>query len=75
MRQQVPGEYETGWGGNRLAISVQACNRSAGLRRDEMELAKQELKEKARTLRTAVTMTAIAVILGIIALFTLDAPW
>jgi uncharacterized membrane protein YqjE len=46
---------------------------SAGLVRDEIDLAKKELQEKAKTLRTGIIAIAAGAILAIIALFTLDA--
>ena len=46
---------------------------SAGLVRDEIELAENEIREKFKSLRTGIILTAIAVLFGIIALLTLDA--
>ena len=74
MRQEAPKTTETyaeretfGDLLSRLATS------SAGLVRDEIELAKQEVREKAKSLRTAAIILAAAAFLGVIALFTLDA--
>ena len=74
MRQEAPrttetyGERETF--GDLLSRLASA---SAGLVRDEIELAKQEVREKAKSLRTALITLAVAAFLGTIALFTLDA--
>jgi len=46
---------------------------SAGLVRDEIELGKQEFREKAKSLRSAILTIAVAVCLAFISLFTLDA--
>jgi uncharacterized membrane protein YqjE len=74
MRQEIPKITETlvereSFGDllSRLATA------SAGLVRDEIELAKQEFREKAKSLRIAMIIIAIAALLGTIALFTLDA--
>jgi len=49
------------------------ANHSAALVRDEMALAKQELRESARSLRLGVTMLAIGALVGLIALAALSA--
>jgi uncharacterized membrane protein YqjE len=74
MRPEAPrsGEFkqeQESFGGllSRLASA------SAGLFRDEVDLAKQEMREKVRSLKTGVIAIAIAVLLGMIALLTLDA--
>jgi uncharacterized membrane protein YqjE len=46
---------------------------SAGLVRDEIDLAKQELREKTKSLRSGAMIAVIGAIVGIIALLTLDA--
>lgn len=51
----------------------QLTDHSAALVRDEMALAKQELKESARSLGRGVVMLAIGSFLGLIALATLAA--
>ena len=45
---------------------------SAGLVRDEVELAKQEIREKVQGVRTGVVLAAIAALLGMLALFALE---
>lgn len=45
---------------------------SAGLVRDEIELAKQEMRERADSLKKGVLGVAVSVVLGILALGTLD---
>ena len=74
MRQEVPKTTETfaereSFGDllSRLATA------SAGLVRDEIELAKQEFREKTKSLRAGIISLAVAAFLGTIALFTLDA--
>lgn len=73
MHQNAPREYkqaeQESFGEllSRLAMAL------AGLVRDEINLARQEIREKIKLLRTGMIMTAIAVLLGFIALFTLDA--
>jgi len=49
------------------------ANHSAALVRDEMALAKQELRESVRSLRQGVTMVAIGALVGLIALAALSA--
>lgn len=46
---------------------------SAGLVRDEIDLAKQEMREKIKSFRTGIVLVSIAALFGIIAIFTLDA--
>jgi uncharacterized membrane protein YqjE len=74
MRQEAPKTAETSaeresFGDllSRLATS------SAGLVSDEIALVKQELREKAKSLRSGIATIAVAAFLGTIALFTLDA--
>lgn len=51
----------------------QLANHSAALVRDEMDLARQELMDIARSLRRGVTAIALGVLVGLIALATLAA--
>lgn len=51
----------------------QLANHSAALVRDEMALAKQELRESIRSVRLGVTTLAIGALIGLIALATLTA--
>ena len=51
----------------------QLANHSATLVRDELALAKQELRESIRSLRSIVTLVALGAIIGLIALATLAA--
>lgn len=51
----------------------QLANHSAALVRDEMDLARQELMDIARSLRRGVTAIALGVLIGLIALATLAA--
>ena len=51
----------------------QLANNSAGLVRDEIQLAKQEMSEKVSTLRSGITITATGLVIGFIALLTLTA--
>jgi uncharacterized membrane protein YqjE len=46
---------------------------SEGLVRDEINLAKQEVREKIRSLKTGILRIAVAVVLGMIALVDLNA--
>lgn len=74
MRQEVPRETEIGMERESFGdLLSRLATASAGLVRDEIDLVKQELREKAKSLQTGVIMAAIAAVLGIIALFTLDA--
>ncbi len=74
MRQNIPEETEIGVERESFGdLLSKLATASAGLVRDEIELAKQELREKVKSLQTGVIMATIAAILGIIALFTLDA--
>jgi uncharacterized membrane protein YqjE len=74
MRQDIPRGTEVGaeresFGDllSRLATAL------SGLVRDELDLAKQEMREKVASLRLGIILAAVAVLLGMIALFTLDA--
>lgn len=51
----------------------QLANNSAGLVRDEIELARQEMKEKVSTLRGGIIIAAIGSVIGLVALLTLTA--
>ena len=51
----------------------QLANNSAGLVRDEIQLARQEMKEKISTLRGGIIIAASGVVLVVLALFTLTA--
>jgi cytochrome c biogenesis protein CcdA len=51
----------------------QLANNSAGLVRDEIQLARQEMKEKVSTLRGGIITAAVGFVIGLIALFTLTA--
>ena len=51
----------------------QLANNSAGLVRDEIQLARQEMKEKLSTLRGGIIIAASGVVLVVLALFTLTA--
>jgi len=74
MRQSVPKEAEIGLERETFGdLLSRLATASAGLVRDEIELARQELREKAKSLQAGVILAAIAAVLGIIALFTLDA--
>jgi len=54
-------------------ILFRLATASAGLVRDEIDLVKQEAREKIRLLRTGLLTIAIAIVLGVVALLTLDA--
>ena len=77
MNQNAP--RETGIGVERESresfgdLLTRLATASAGLVRDEIELAEHEIREKFKSLRTGIILTAIAVLFGIIALLTLDA--
>ncbi len=77
MRQNAPRENEIGVERESREsfgdLLTRLATASAGLVRDEIELAKQEVREKAKTLRTGIILTSIAALFGIIAIFTLDA--
>jgi len=74
MRQEVPKDTETFSDRESFGdLLSRLATASAGLVRDEIELAKQEVREKAKALRIAIITIAAAAFLGIIALFTLDA--
>ena len=74
MGQDTPGETEIGAGRESFGdLLSRLATASAGLVRDEIALAKQEIREKIKSLRTGVVLSAIAALLGIIALVTLDA--
>ena len=49
------------------------ANNSAALVRDEIELAKQEMREKANILRSGVVTTAVGALISFVALLTLTA--
>jgi uncharacterized membrane protein YqjE len=51
----------------------QLANNSAGLVRDEIQLARQEMKEKLSTLRGGIIIAASGLVLVLLALFTLTA--
>jgi uncharacterized membrane protein YqjE len=74
MRQEVPKERTTlvekeSFGDllSRLATAA------VSLVRDEIDLFKQELREKAKSLRSGAMMAMIGAMVGIVALLTLDA--
>ena len=74
MRQEAPKTAETSSERESFGdLLSRLATASAGLVRDEIELAKWEFREKAKSLRTGMIIIAVAVFLGIIALFTLDA--
>jgi len=54
-------------------LLLRLATASAGLIRDEIDLVKQEIREKARALRAGIILITIAIVLGTIALLTLDA--
>jgi hypothetical protein len=49
------------------------ANSSAGLVRDEIDLVKQEFREKAKSFRSGSVSTTIGAVVGLIALLTLNA--
>lgn len=51
----------------------QLANNSAGLVRDEIQLAKQEMSEKVSSLRTGITIAATGLVIGFLAVLTLTA--
>ena len=51
----------------------QLASNSAGLVRDEIQLARQEMKEKVTTLRAGIAIAAVGLVIGLIALLTLTA--
>jgi len=74
MRQEAPRVTETSAERESFGdLLSRLATASAGLVRDEIELVKQEFREKARSLRTGMISIAVGVFLGMIALFTLDA--
>ncbi len=74
MRSEAPGTAESKPERERFSdLLLRLATASAGLIRDEIDLAKQEIREKARALRAGIILIAIAVVLGTIALLTLDA--
>jgi uncharacterized membrane protein YqjE len=75
MRQEAPKITETfvERGESFGDLLSRLATASAGLLRDEIELAKQELREKAKSVRVATITITAAAFLAIIALFTLDA--
>jgi len=74
MRQEAPKITETSTERESFGdLLSRLATASAGLVRDEIELAKQELREKAKSLRKGMIRIAVAAFLGAIALFTLDA--
>jgi uncharacterized membrane protein YqjE len=56
-----------------IDILFRLATASAGLVRDEIDLVKQEVREKVRLLRTGIIFLAVAIVLGIVALLSLDA--
>jgi len=55
------------------ALLSELVTASEGLVRDEINLAKQEVREKIRSLKTGILRIAIAIVLGVIALADLNA--
>ena len=51
----------------------QLANNSAALVRDEIELARQEITEKVIVLRSGITIAAIGLVIGLVAVLTLTA--
>lgn len=51
----------------------QLANNSAELVRDEIELARQEMSEKVKVLRSGIVLAAVGSVIGLIALLTLTA--
>jgi hypothetical protein len=51
----------------------QLANNSAGLVRDEIQLAKREMSEKVSALRSGIALAAMGLVVGLIALLTLTA--
>jgi len=76
MRQHAPRESEIGVERESREsfgdLLTRLATASAGLVRDEIDLAKQEVREKLKTLRTGIILTAVAALFAIIAIFTLN---
>ncbi|MBP1624694.1 MAG: hypothetical protein H6Q07_2714 [Acidobacteria bacterium] len=74
MRQDAPRETEIGAERETFGdLLSRLATASAGLVRDEIGLAKQEAREKIKSLRTGLILWAVAALMGIVALFTLNA--
>ncbi|NLT67063.1 MAG: phage holin family protein [Acidobacteria bacterium] len=74
MRQEAPKEREVEVGREKLGdLLARLASASAGLVRDEIDLAKQEVREKVQSLRTGSIILAIGVLFAIIAILTLTA--
>ncbi len=78
MHQDAPNGSEIGLERERESFGdllSRLANSSAALVRDEIDLAKQEIREKLRTLRTGIILASIAILVGTIALMTLEAAF
>lgn len=77
MRQNAPREADIGVERESREtfgdLLTRLATASAGLVRDEIDLAKQEMREKIKSFRTGIVLVSIAALFGIIAIFTLDA--
>jgi uncharacterized membrane protein YqjE len=76
MQTQRGSERLPEAGTQRESISellVELANNSAALIRDELTLAKQEIREKLSAFQSGLIMTAIGVVIGLVALITLCA--
>jgi uncharacterized membrane protein YqjE len=79
MRQNAPREIDIGVEQESREresfgdLLTRLATASAALVRDELDLAKQEVREKIKSLRTGAIFTAVAALFGIIAIITLDA--
>jgi uncharacterized membrane protein YqjE len=74
MRADAPGTGEHRQGRESFgSLLSRLATTSAGLVRDEIDLAKQEVREKIRSFRAGIISIAVAVLFAAVALFTLDA--
>ena len=74
MRQEAPKEREVEVGREKLGdLLARLAHASAGLVRDEIDLAKQEVREKVQSLRTGGIILATGILFAVIAILTLTA--
>ena len=74
MRRELDRQPEAGLPRESFGeLLSQLANNSAGLVRDEIQLARQEMKEKLSTLRGGIIIAASGLVLVLLALFTLTA--
>jgi uncharacterized membrane protein YqjE len=73
MRKQIVREPELSERESFGELLGQLANNSAALVRDEITLAKQEMRENMKSLRSGIILTSVGALIGLLAVLTLTA--